>query len=658
MAETVGSLHYDFDIDDKNLNKQLDDADKKVKKFGAGLDDGLSAVGKSITSAFKVATVAVAAVTAGAIAFGVKSVKAFEEAEIAQKALEHAVVGVTHATQEQLQATSDLAEELSRKGVLDDDAIKLGLAQLSTFGLSNDAVRKLGGSLADLAVNQFGVNASGEQLADTANMIAKALNGQFGILEKSGIRFTQAQKDMIQFGTEMQKVDAINQGFAQNLKFTNDVAITTFAGGVAHLKVQFGNMQETIGGITSQALVPFLRVLSEVAEDVHFDTLTKALTNFVQSKSWTMLADKTKAGLGNVVDGINKIIDAFNAGGLRAAFSEIKTQVDNLITTIDFPKLGEKIINGIFSAFQKINFAQYVEPLTQAFTTFIASVDWGQIVLIVAQQAPKIVMGLVNGILESLVMHPLDWLQVFLLLGFAPERVLVALISTFGKIPIAGPILEWLLGAMANVARSVTAPIREWFGRMGSQTVAAIKDGAVGAGDDLLVAVKGVLSRVVSAVWGFFGPFVDAGWGLLRAFGRGISGAADEVVGVVKNVLSKVRNLLPFSDAKEGPLSDLTLSGQRFATTFAAGIAQGTAAVHDAASSMLSMPYTAFSGSVFAPNVGLPSAAGVANMTGNTSYGGDTVVNIGQVNNMQDENYVLRRLDRDTTLEGMGLTPA
>jgi len=54
------------------------------------------------------------------------------------------VKNVSHATDEQLQATMALADELERKGVLDGDNIKTGLAQLSTFGLTNDAVRGLG----------------------------------------------------------------------------------------------------------------------------------------------------------------------------------------------------------------------------------------------------------------------------------------------------------------------------------------------------------------------------------------------------------------------------------------------------------------------------------------------------------------------------------
>lgn len=231
--------------------KAKDEATAQLKKVEGSLKD----MEGSFTAMRNVGIAAFAGIS-GVI---YKTTQDYADAEKSAKMLEHAVIGVSHATQEQLEQTSALADELERKGVLDGDNIKQGLAQLSTFGLSNKAVQALGGSLADLAVNQYGVKASGEQLSDTANMIAKALNGQFGVLEKSGIRFTEAQKHAIEFGSEMEKVNAINQGFAQNLKFTNDVALTTLEGQLAKTGVQVGNVSESIG----KSLTPILLKLQE-----------------------------------------------------------------------------------------------------------------------------------------------------------------------------------------------------------------------------------------------------------------------------------------------------------------------------------------------------------------------------------------------------------
>lgn len=225
----------------------------------SGFKEGIDGVKKGfegLKSFANSATAFTAVATAGAIAFGKSSFDAYNEAEASAAQLVHAVRDVTHATSEELAATFQLSNELERKGVLDGDNINKGLAQLSTFGLTNKAVRGLGQSLADLAVNQFGVHATGDQMADTANMIAKALNGQFGVLEKSGIRFTEAQRHIIEFGSEMDKVRAINEGFAQNLKYTNDVALTTMEGKLAALGVKWGNFQEQIGGVIN-SLVSF-----------------------------------------------------------------------------------------------------------------------------------------------------------------------------------------------------------------------------------------------------------------------------------------------------------------------------------------------------------------------------------------------------------------
>lgn len=224
----------------------------KLKASFAGAED-----------ASKKFALALAGIGAAAIAMGVVSFHAYNEAEAAQKQLEHAVLNVSKATMEQYEATNALADALEKKGVLDGDNIKVGLAQLSTFGLSNQAVQGLGGSLADLAVNQFGVKASGDQLTQTANMMAKALQGQFGVLEKSGIRFTEAQQAIIMTGTEMEKVKAINEGFAQNLKYTNEVAAQTGEGLEAHLMVQLGNIQEAFGKLVSEAILPVIGAFSQ-----------------------------------------------------------------------------------------------------------------------------------------------------------------------------------------------------------------------------------------------------------------------------------------------------------------------------------------------------------------------------------------------------------
>ncbi|MCP4162599.1 MAG: phage tail tape measure protein [Deltaproteobacteria bacterium] len=63
-----------------------------------------------------------------------------------------------------------------------------------------------------------------------------------------------------------------------------------------------------------------------------------------------------------------------------------------------------------------------------------------------------------------------------------------------------------------------------------------------------------------------------AGIKMMETFADGIKTAVSSVYNEAKIGLAKVRKLLPFSDAKEGPLSTLTLSGQRMMETMGTGI--------------------------------------------------------------------------------------
>ena len=84
--------------------------------------------------------------------------------------------------------------------------------------------------------------------------------------------------------------------------------------------------------------------------------------------------------------------------------------------------------------------------------------------------------------------------------------------------------------------------------------------------------IEGAKQLVDNAVTWFF----DSGKKVISTFASGITSAFTGAVDAVKGGLQRIRNMLPFSDAKEGPLSTLTLSGQRTMTTYASGLEKAT----------------------------------------------------------------------------------
>ena len=70
----------------------------------------------------------------------------------------------------------------------------------------------------------------------------------------------------------------------------------------------------------------------------------------------------------------------------------------------------------------------------------------------------------------------------------------------------------------------------------------------------------------------FIPNLLESGKKIMTTIADGIKSAVMAPVNAIKGGFAKVRQYLPFSDAKEGPLSDLTLSGSRINTTIAEGM--------------------------------------------------------------------------------------
>lgn len=122
-------------------------------------------------------------------------------------------------------------------------------------------------------------------------------------------------------------------------------------------------------------------------------------------------------------------------------------------------------------------------------------------------------------------------------------------------------------------------------------------------------AIKSFFANLWGTISGFFinaaknlwNIALNAGRGLIQAFVNGLRAVASAPFRLLKEIFGRIRRLLPFSDAQEGPLSDLTASGGQLAQTLAAGIAARADAIrralHNAlAAAQPSLPAFAFEG--------------------------------------------------------------
>lgn len=132
----------------------------------------------------------------------------------------------------------------------------------------------------------------------------------------------------------------------------------------------------------------------------------------------------------------------------------------------------------------------------------------------------------------------------------------------------------WIMAAFGAVSEYLTGLS---LSELGSRILQSLLDGLVSVGSGILGFVSSLASTVLGAIasvgqtlWSGISADLSRVWGVLSSFSLaaagakiigslvdGIRSAAAGPVEAVRGVVQKVRNLLPFSPAKEGPLRDL-----------------------------------------------------------------------------------------------------
>ncbi|MEU5608458.1 hypothetical protein AB0H03_06820 [Streptomyces sparsogenes] len=176
--------------------------------------------------------------------------------------------------------------------------------------------------------------------------------------------------------------------------------------------------------------------------------------------------------------------------------------------------------------------------------------------------------------------------------------------------------------------------------------------------------VKGLPGRAKAALGDLGSKLFNSGAALIRGFINGIKSMVGKVVGAVGSVLSKARNLLPFSPAKEGPFSGkgwTLYSGQSLISGLAQGITQQQGTVTAAMARVAQAGQDALNGSAPALTVGQGGTAALTapragapgpQTTGATAPSAGPITVILDITS--DDEALVRRIRREVRVRGRG----
>ena len=150
-------------------------------------------------------------------------------------------------TNDEFQAMLNYARQIQANGVLSDQVILKGTQELASFVQTRDEIERLIPAIANLTVQQYGYNASADQMRQITTSIGKMLNGTVSGLSKLGLAFTDAEKKMLKSNDMAKKVEIVYQRIADKVGNMNEAMAQTNIGRIANLKNQIQDVNEQLG---------------------------------------------------------------------------------------------------------------------------------------------------------------------------------------------------------------------------------------------------------------------------------------------------------------------------------------------------------------------------------------------------------------------------
>lgn len=411
MAE---SLMFQVGIDTQDYQKGF----KKMSNINNDFNKGLKTLGKTLMGVFAGVGLKNAIST---------TTKAFLAQEKAEKRLESITKSVTGATDEQIKSMKALASSLQNVGVIGDEVSLSGMSQLATFKLNTESIKQLTPALQTLAVAQYGTNVSQEQIIQTANMLGKSYMGMEGALQRVGVTLTDYQKEILNTGTEQERVATLTEIVSNNFGDLNKAMRNTSAGALQAFNNAWGDLLEVIGSKITPILVNLANTMT--------DSVIPALAAFVNDPI---------QGLKQIYERMNLISKVVL--GITTAFIGLQVAGKAWTLLTNIIKVGSGVIVGVFKTI-------FSWPAILAAAVYTFSVawrnDWGGI-----QEKTENVWNAIKPIISNL------WEGLKNLTG-------VVIDWTFN---LLGDAWDWLLNNSDMLKEAIKGSL-EWLVNTGSQLI-------------------------------------------------------------------------------------------------------------------------------------------------------------------------------------------
>ena len=260
------SITFKLDGDSKSFKDLAKDADGLKQVITSTLSEAQQLKGNVINFAALATGIDAAQRSFSQLQSGMKDLAdAYAVQEVAETKLATVMQQRMGATDAEIQSIKELASAQQEIGVIGDEVQLSGAQQIATFLNEKASLETLIPAMNNLLAQQKGLNASTGDAVQVGNLMGKAMMGQVDALKRVGISFTEAEANVIKYGTEQERAAMLAQVIQNNVGDMNAELAATDSGKQQQLVNTLGDMKEQIGGLVNGAL-PFVTMAAQASQ--------------------------------------------------------------------------------------------------------------------------------------------------------------------------------------------------------------------------------------------------------------------------------------------------------------------------------------------------------------------------------------------------------
>ena len=402
----------------------------------------------------------------------------------------------TKATDQEINSIIKLTAKQEKLGVVSQETQLAGLQELGTYVEQKESLEKLLPVMNDMIAQQYGIGASMESASGIATMMGKVLgNGQVDALSRLGYKFDDAQKKILKYGKEEEKVAMLSKIIQQSVGGMNQALGQTDAGKLEIAKSYLEDMQKSAGKV--------------------FTTLKARLASeFLPS------IERISTAFGKIMDGTLTVED-----GMQTLFDIVMDVVKKIANKL--PQILVKLVNIISKNMPTI--------LDAVIKTIL------QISQVLAKARSDLIPVIVSGILDmvGVIIDNIDLFidAVFEIAKGIGEGLIKSIPVLIEKIPI---IIKKLIDAIISNAPKILSAGLELIKNLGGGLLSGIPT--------LLGNIKEVAGKGIAKFKEGFSTALNIGKDIVKGIWNGIKSMAnwlwEKISGWVSDVLGWFGDLL------------------------------------------------------------------------------------------------------------------